>query len=211
MNANAIARRISMIETTLTNDADVLTPDQKRSLTVTLNGLKAVRDGAVTVNEVATAAAKIEEVAEVSRDENKAMIVESAVAMREVVAVATEVESPKVAAENAKRVASGRPKMTADEAKQFDVYSEKNAEIAESSCENGCVAYEDIFTYNRWIALGMQVQKGEKSTRIEVPIFRIVVDEVTGKERKVKTGSRMVPVFCRCQVKKIAKSAKRAA
>lgn len=101
-----------------------------------------------------------------------------------------------------------RPKMTAKEAQSFEVYSEKNAEIAESELQavNGCecVAYEDIFTYNRWLALGMQVQKGEKSTRVEVPIFKTIIDEDTKAEKRIKIGSRMVPVFCRCQVKKIA-------
>jgi N-terminal domain of anti-restriction factor ArdC len=121
-----------------------------------------------------------------------------------VAAVNTVAESPKVQAENAKRTASGRAKMTAEEAREFEMYSQKNAAIVEDGCENGCVAYEDIFTFKRWIAQGFVVRKGEKATRIEVPNFREIVDEKTGEKKRIRIGVRMVPVFCRCQVKRLS-------
>jgi hypothetical protein len=123
------------------------------------------------------------------------------------------VESPKVVAENAKRAKSGRPKMTAKEAREFEMYSEKNAGIVEeAAAERGCecVAYESIFTFNRWIAQGRVVKKGEKATFIEVPNFREVVDEATGKTKKIKVGTRRAAVFCKCQTKKLEARAKAA-
>jgi hypothetical protein len=115
-------------------------------------------------------------------------------------------ESPKVVAENAKRAKAGRPKMTAKEAREFEMYSEKNASIVEDAaadrgCE--CVAYESIFTFNRWIAQGRVVIKGQKATFIEIPNFREIVDEKTGEKKKIRIGTRRVAVFCKCQTKKL--------
>lgn len=120
--------------------------------------------------------------------------------------VEASIESPKVAAENAKRAKAGRPKMTAKEAREFEMYSEKNAGIVEEAaadrgCE--CVAYESIFTFNRWIAQGRVVKKGEKATMIEIPNFREIVDEKTGEKKKIRIGVRRVAVFCKCQTKKL--------
>ena len=116
------------------------------------------------------------------------------------------VESEKVKKENAKRAAEGRRKMTAKEAREFEMYSEKNAGIVEEAaadrgCE--CVAYESIFTFNRWIAQGRVVMKGQKATMIEIPNFREIVDEATGEKKKIRIGSRRVAVFCKCQTKKL--------
>ena len=104
-----------------------------------------------------------------------------------------------------KPLAPKAPKMTADEAKKFEAFSPTNAQIVEESCENGCVAYEDIFTLRRWNAQGFSVRKGQHATKIDVPVFKFVEDESTGKSRKVRVGSRSVPVFCRCQVAKFKK------
>lgn len=122
-------------------------------------------------------------------------------------------ESPKVAAENAKRAKAGKPKMTAEEARRFEMYSEKNAGIVEEAaadrgCE--CEAYVSIFTFNRWIAQGRVVKKGEKATFVQVPNFREVVDEKTGEKRKIKIGERRVAVFCKCQTKKLEPKSKAA-
>lgn len=116
------------------------------------------------------------------------------------------VESPKVVAENAKRVASGRAKMTAAEARKFEMYSEKNAGIVEeAAAERGCEceAYVSIFTFNRWIAQGRVVKKGEHATFVQIPNFREIVDEKTGEKKKIKIGERRVAVFCKCQTKKL--------
>ena len=55
-----------------------------------------------------------------------------------------------------------RPRMTSQQATMFDRFSVGNAVLAESALACGCKAYEDIFTYNRWKAQGLQVQKGQK-------------------------------------------------
>lgn len=113
-------------------------------------------------------------------------------------------ESPKVQAENAKRAAAGKPKMTAAEARTFDMYSERNAATAEDGCESGeCVAYESIFTFKRWIAQGRVVRKGQKATFVEMPKFADVIDKATGEKKKVRVGSIRVAVFCKCQTEKL--------
>lgn len=65
-----------------------------------------------------------------------------------------------------------------------------------------CQAYVDWFTYARWQAQGMQVQRGEESTKLQTfkPIIKKKEDgteEIVGK-RPWKSS-----VFCRCQVKAI--------
>lgn len=90
-------------------------------------------------------------------------------------------------------------KMTAGEAVRFDTYSPNNAAIVEAKpCS--CEAYKDIFTYNRWKALGMQVQKGQKATTITTYAPIVKIDEATGDEEIVTRKPRKSFVFCRCQV-----------
>ncbi len=90
--------------------------------------------------------------------------------------------------------------MNAADATRFDTYSPANAAIVEDARACGCEAYKDIFTYNRWKAQGMQVQKGEKATTITTyqPITK--TDEATGEEIIVTRKPRKSFVFCRCQV-----------
>lgn len=90
--------------------------------------------------------------------------------------------------------------ITPDNATRFEHRSATNAMIAESrNCE--CKAYEDIFTYKRWKALGYQVRKGEKGTKLET-YAPIVKKDDNGE--KVVVGKRpwISTVFCRCQVDK---------
>lgn len=93
------------------------------------------------------------------------------------------------------------PQMTAEQAKTFDRVSPKNAEILTQAADARgctCVPYADWFTYNRWQAQSMQVQKGEKSIRIMT--FIPYTKKENGQEvtkRRPKTAC----VFCRCQVK----------
>ncbi len=70
--------------------------------------------------------------------------------------------------------------MSADQAVRFEHYSRVNATIVEASFSCECVAYEDVFTYRRWLAQGMQVQKGEKA--IKITTYRPITDEDTGEE-----------------------------
>ena len=73
--------------------------------------------------------------------------------------------------------------------------------LAQTAQQNGCTceAYVDWFTYRRWSALGFQVQKGEKGTKLSV--FR-TIEKTDAKGQTIKSS---VPwrstVFCRCQIK----------
>lgn len=94
------------------------------------------------------------------------------------------------------------PTMTAEEAQSFARYSPQNATTVRQSLLCGCRPYQDVYTYNRWLAQGMQVQRGQHAIRL--PVIR-EVDEVdedgpTGQTRRIVTRA---PVFCRCQVKPV--------
>jgi hypothetical protein len=91
-------------------------------------------------------------------------------------------------------------KMTAQEARTFSTYSDENAAFVEESFDCSCQAYTDIFTYNRWKAQGMQVQKGQKAAKIKtyIPIMK---EDDNGDEFVAYMKSRITSVFCRCQVK----------
>jgi hypothetical protein len=106
------------------------------------------------------------------------------------------------------------PKLTAEDARTFEYESmasilqieEAIAERAEAGiypeCE--CVPYEQTFNFNRWLAQGFSVKKGEKALRIQT-------FTPTGKTRKEQgeDGSEsekpilrptIAFLFCRCQV-----------
>ena len=87
--------------------------------------------------------------------------------------------------------------MTSQQATMFDRFSAGNAVLAESALACGCKAYEDIFTYNRWKAQGLQVQKGQKA--VKLPLVRSIEHKETGEitHRRQLTSSA---VFCRHQV-----------
>lgn len=100
--------------------------------------------------------------------------------------------------------------LTAKQAKTFEHGRRLSSEVflAGVAEEKGCTcqAYVDWFTYRRWLALGFQVQKGEKGTKLTtfVPIEK--TDPDTGVKKVVSTRPRTCTVFCRCQVKPIEKS-----
>lgn len=98
-------------------------------------------------------------------------------------------------------------RMTATEATQFQGVSmtsimqvqlardSRSAEGTHATCT--CSPYEDIFTFNRWKALGLSVRKGEKALRISsfAPTGRTREDAETPILRPV-----CLALFCRCQV-----------
>jgi hypothetical protein len=88
--------------------------------------------------------------------------------------------------------------MSPQEAKSFSRYSVANALRAEVSLSCGCKAYEDIFTYRRWQAQGMQVQRGARAVRLPVIVDRMVEDK-NGELRQIH-GFFSTAVFCRHQV-----------
>ena len=102
-------------------------------------------------------------------------------------------------------------KMTAETATQFDTYSIANATavalaLSERGCD--CLPYQDVFTYNRWKAQGMQVQKStEVGHGIKLTTY-IPVTKPDDNGEPVVTYRRPwhTTVFCRCQVKPIKES-----
>lgn len=89
--------------------------------------------------------------------------------------------------------------MTAQEAKTFDTYSARNAAEVEDAFSCGCKPYEDVFTYKRWQALGMQVQKGEHGKSLS--IIKEIKDKDDDGNVVKKKKMCYTKVFCRCQTK----------
>ena len=84
--------------------------------------------------------------------------------------------------------------MTPTEAQQFSRTSATNAATVKMALPCGCVPYQDVFTYNRWLAQAMQVQKGQRAIRL--PLIKIIAND-DGTEKKYLGKSA---VFCRHQV-----------
>lgn len=109
-----------------------------------------------------------------------------------------------------------RERMTASQARTFptislssaiqvtDAIQQRAAAGIYPACECNC--YEDIFTFNRWLALGMAVRKGEKAMKIAsyVPIASTAepnsdeAQEEAGEKPRLRPAT--VCLFCRCQV-----------
>ena len=92
--------------------------------------------------------------------------------------------------------------MTKDEATSFESgHSLQHAAIlAMAANANGCECepYVDWFTYKRWTAQGMQVQRGEHGVKLSVFVKAKKTDK-DGKETEY-TRPWGTTVFCRCQV-----------
>ena len=89
-------------------------------------------------------------------------------------------------------------KFTAETAVQFDHYSQTNATILSLACPT-CQAYKDWLTYQRWLALNFQVQRGEHGTKLQIYVDRPSKDDET-KSIRIPWH---VTVFCKHQVKPI--------
>ena len=93
-------------------------------------------------------------------------------------------------------------KMTATDAQTFERHSLAHAAILAQAAEaKGCTcqAYQDWFTYNRWQALGFQVQKGEHGIKLTTWIE--YDDETSNGTTTHHSRPNGTTVFCRCQVK----------
>ena len=90
-------------------------------------------------------------------------------------------------------------RFTPETARHFDRFSVANAATVMGSLECGCEPYVDVFTYRRWQAQGMQVQKGQRSIRLPVIVHGTKKDKETGEESSISMR-RTSAVFCRCQV-----------
>lgn len=103
-----------------------------------------------------------------------------------------------------------RPAMTAEEAQSFSTFSITNAMIVAESFPCGCEPYEDVFTFNRWLAQGFAVQKGQKATKITVWVDARPTDrDGDGDDSPSDTRPAKRPitsnVFCRHQVAEVTK------
>jgi len=92
-------------------------------------------------------------------------------------------------------------KMTPEQATSFNRVSIINASIVSHSLSCGCQPYQDVFTYNRWLAQGYQVQRGEHS--LKLGIIKEVERETDNGETELRKIFGNAHVFCRHQVKPI--------
>ena len=90
--------------------------------------------------------------------------------------------------------------MNAHEATTFTQRSEAHITILENEATlRGCQCrpYTDWFTYKRWQAQAMQVQKGQKG----IKLCTFIEVEPQDTNDKPKKRPKWYSVFCRCQVK----------
>lgn len=96
-----------------------------------------------------------------------------------------------------------RAPMTPEEATRFGHRSALNAAIVASALPCGCEPYQDVFTFNRWLAQGLAVQKGQHAVKLAVlkEVDEVDDDGPTGRTIRVRAGAA---VFCRHQVAPVA-------
>ena len=94
--------------------------------------------------------------------------------------------------------------MTAEQARTFNGISLGNAALVYAAAQArgcDCEPYRDWFTYDRWLAQGFQVKKGEHASA-HVPCFtRDILDEDGNVIKKGRPWTSHL--FCRCQTKLI--------
>ena len=91
-------------------------------------------------------------------------------------------------------------KRSPEEARFFGRYSVANAVLVESTFNCGCKAYEDTFTFGRWLAQGMAVQRGQHGVKLPILYHQDRKDPDTGEIEAVVQRRGMAVVFCRHQV-----------
>ncbi len=90
-------------------------------------------------------------------------------------------------------------RMTASEATSFERVSQGSMIDCLNHYKCGCKPYEDIFTFNRWLAQGYVVKRGERAYTL--PLIKMV--EVKDDDGALVDWFKMPArssVFCRCQV-----------
>lgn len=96
------------------------------------------------------------------------------------------------------------------DARSFDSFSVANAAAVLAAIQQrgcSCQPYEDVFTFQRWIAQGRAVRKGEHGIRLPVIVERSAQkrnDETGEEETRTYRLWRLSHVFCRCQTDPIA-------
>jgi antirestriction protein ArdC len=94
---------------------------------------------------------------------------------------------------------------TPETAKRFDSYSPVNAQKVNAHFAGcGCRAYDSVFTYKRWQALGQQVKHGEHGLKVHVVLLETeeTEDPKTGEIKREVVNQRpwTAYVFCKHQV-----------
>jgi hypothetical protein len=95
---------------------------------------------------------------------------------------------------------SGNGKMTPEQARTFSKKSPDNYAYVLAVLTCNCEPYQDVFTYARWQAQGLQVQKNEKSIKTTTWIPIVKTDAETGEDIIKGTRPKTTSLFCRCQV-----------
>jgi len=102
--------------------------------------------------------------------------------------------------------------MTQAQARTFDQYSATNASTVENALNCGCKAYVDAYTYNRWLALGYQVQRKRLwpngITSVRLPVVQITEREDADGNTEKQRATGWTTVFCRHLVKKASTNGK---
>ena len=91
--------------------------------------------------------------------------------------------------------------MTPTEATTFNRFSIYNALTVANSLPCGCIPYQDVFTFKRWLAQGYCVKKGEHG--VKIPVIGTNVKEYDTGDITVKKYTTTSAVFCRHQVVKL--------
>jgi len=105
--------------------------------------------------------------------------------------------------------ATQRQKFTAETARQFEGMSTASMMILSVEAKRRgchCQPYEDWFTFNRWLAQGRVVKKGEHGVKLSIFIPVTTKDE-DGEAKETGKRPWTTTVFCRCQTQ--PKEAKR--
>ncbi len=97
-----------------------------------------------------------------------------------------------------------QPRMTATDAHSFSRYSARNAAEAAATlrrsgaCSGACEPYQDMFTFQRWLAQGYAVRRGQHGAKLGM-ILDVERENADGELEHVRRPWATT-VFCRCQV-----------
>jgi len=91
--------------------------------------------------------------------------------------------------------------MTKEQATQFNRFSITNALTVANALPCGCIPYQDVFTYKRWLVQGYCVKKGQHG--IKIPVIGSTQKENENGEVIIRKYTTTSAVFCRHQVVKL--------
>jgi hypothetical protein len=89
--------------------------------------------------------------------------------------------------------------LTREAATTFARESTSNAVLLKSILSCACNPYQDVFTFNRWKAQSMCVNKGAHG--IHLPLVKVIEEtDASGNKTQTRKVLGQSVVFCRCQV-----------